>query len=186
MEAVVYTSRHGHTAKYADLLGKKINLPVYDLDTARTKLEKNAEVIYLTWMRKSKAMELKKALKSFQIKAVCVVGMSPMGGTAEANTRSTNEIPESIAVFYLQGGFDFHELTGMDLFTMKPIMKSFIPYLEKKPQLEPEEECMLRMFKDGGNCVSIDNLSAVLEWYRNPVRRGDEETEIVDHSREEE
>lgn len=45
MNAIVYTSNTGFTAQYAGLLGEKLNLPVYSLDTAKKKLD------YLTWER---------------------------------------------------------------------------------------------------------------------------------------
>ena len=36
--------------------------------------------------------------------------------------------------------------------------------LAQKPDLSAEEETMLRLLKQGGSCVSEENLSGVLAW----------------------
>lgn len=165
MDAVVYTSNTGHTKKYADLFGKKTGLKVYEFDEAKKALGKNSKVIYFGWMKQGKIVNYQKAVKEFDVKAVCAVGMSLPGGKSEESTREQSHIVDTIQVFYLQGGFQFNQLTGMNRFVMKTFMKTMVPAFEKRDDLSEEEACMLKVFKDGGNFVSIDNLSPVFEWY---------------------
>ena len=47
IKAIVYMSEAGHTKGYAELLGERTDLPVYDLNTAIRKVPKEAEIIYL-------------------------------------------------------------------------------------------------------------------------------------------
>mgnify|MGYP003231882354 CR=1 FL=1 len=39
MKAIIYTSNTGSTAEYAQLLGKKLNLPVHSLQQAKNNLK---------------------------------------------------------------------------------------------------------------------------------------------------
>ena len=162
--AIVYTSKHGHTKKYADLLAKKFHLPAYTPAEAAKALREDERVIYLGWMRKAKIMGLVDALQRYRV--CCAVGMMPMGGMANEETRKQNAIAQDIAVFYLQGGFCYNDTSGMDRFIMKTVKRGIIPMLENKVHPEPDEACMIRMFREGANCVSIDNLKEVIAWYR--------------------
>ena len=45
MEAIVYTSKCGHTAEYAGILGKLTGLPVYSLKDAEKLLENGRSII---------------------------------------------------------------------------------------------------------------------------------------------
>ena len=47
MKAIVYTSKCGHTAEYARILGKLAGLPVYSLKDAEKQLENGTPIIYL-------------------------------------------------------------------------------------------------------------------------------------------
>ena len=45
MKAIVYTSKCGHTAEYAQILGKRTGLPVYSLRAAETQLENGIPIL---------------------------------------------------------------------------------------------------------------------------------------------
>ena len=47
MNAIIYTTNTGSTARYAGLLAQKTGLPVYSLAEARNAVSTGAEVIYL-------------------------------------------------------------------------------------------------------------------------------------------
>ena len=49
MKAIVYTSKNGHTAEYAEILGRQTGLPVYSLKDAEKQLEAGTSILYLGW-----------------------------------------------------------------------------------------------------------------------------------------
>ena len=50
MKAIVYTSKCGHTAEYAEILGNLTGLPIYSLKDAENNLENGTPIIYLGWL----------------------------------------------------------------------------------------------------------------------------------------
>ena len=50
---------------------------------------------------------------------------------------------------------------------MNQFRKTMLPRLEQVRDIDEAQLNMLKMFRDGGNCVSIDRLAPVIEWYRN-------------------
>lgn len=63
IKAIVYMSETGHTKKYAELLGERISLPVYELNTAAKELPRGTEIIYLGWLMAGSIKGYKKAWK---------------------------------------------------------------------------------------------------------------------------
>ena len=160
IKAIVYTSETGHTKGYAELLGERTDLPVYDLNTAVRELPKEAEIIYLGWLMAGSVKGYKKAVKCFAVKAVCGVGMA--GGNSQiTDIQRVNRLPEELPVFYLQGGFEMKKLHGIHKLMMKTIRSG----LNDKANRTAEEEDMRNLLKQGGNLVSADRLSEVLTWY---------------------
>ena len=76
IKAIVYKSQTGHTKQYAEILGGRTNLPVYELNTAAKELSRATEIIYLGWLMAGTVQRYKKAVKLFAVKAVCGIGMS--------------------------------------------------------------------------------------------------------------
>ena len=164
MKAIAYTSNTGTTKAYAELLGKKISLPVYSLDEAKQKIKHNDEIIYLGWIMASGVKGYKEALKNYKICAVCAVGMGATG-TQIKEVREKNNIADFIPVFTLQGGFDIKKLHGFYKIMMMIMVKTAGKELSKKTDRPLEEDRMLEMMLHGGDYVSEENLKAVLEWY---------------------
>ena len=165
IRAAVFLSETGHTKRYAELLAERTGLPVYDMNTAIKEVPKEAEVIYLGWLMAGTVKGYKKALKHFTVKAVCGVGMS--GGNSQiADIRKRNHIPEEIPVFYLQGGFEMEKLHGIYKLMMQTMKKTVGKGLNGKENRTAEEDDMLKLLLHGGNRVSVDNLSEVLNWYK--------------------
>ena len=67
MEAIIYTSNSGSTAKYAEMLSHELHLPTYNLKGAKQKVPAGAEVIYLRWIMAGKGYS--KASGKYNIKA---------------------------------------------------------------------------------------------------------------------
>ena len=112
ISAIVYTSNAGHTKRYAEMLADKTGLPVFELKAAGSKLEKGAQIVYLGWLMGGNVKGFKKAAKSFDVKAVCGVGMSASDGQIEY-IRKANSFPEALPVFALRGGLEVGKLSGM-------------------------------------------------------------------------
>ncbi|MEA4955706.1 MAG: hypothetical protein VB096_09390 [Pseudoflavonifractor sp.] len=163
MNAIVYTSNTGFTAQYAELLGGKLNLPVYSLDTAKGKLDSGAEILYLGWLMAGQVKGYKQAAKLYKIAAVCGVGMGASGSQIE-EVRKGNTIPENIPLFTLQGGFELGKLHGIYKFMMSTMKRIVGKKLTAKPDKTLEEQDMLDLLLNGGSRVSEENLRPVLEW----------------------
>lgn len=63
--------------------------------------------------------------------------------------------------FYLQGGLDYTRLKGIKKIMLKMVAKSVIK--EKRP----EDKKLIDIFINGGNFVKEENLSEIVEFYKN-------------------
>ena len=160
MKAIVYTSNAGHTAEYAKILGQKTGLPVCELNEAAKSLEKGTTVIYLGWLFANTVKGYKKAVKFFDISAVCAVGLCDTG-TAIDGVRKVNSIPDVRPVFTMQGGMDKTRLHGINRFMIRMLMKMM---LNKKDRTEDDER-MIYLLNNDKNYVCEENTAAFMEWY---------------------
>lgn len=163
MKAIVYESKAGHTKKYAEILGKKINLPVYSLKESLKSLSSGDEIIYMGWLMAGNVNGYDKAAKQFKICALCPVGM--------AGKESSKQIIMNIStkcnyakekIFYLEGGFDINKLSGIYKFMMNIMIKM----LDKKSDKTVEEAEMTEKMKNNQDCVSEENLIRIIAWYQ--------------------
>ena len=162
IEAIVFTSNTGYTAEYAKRLHDKTDLPVYSLEDARRKLKEGTEIIYFGWLMAGSVMGYKEAAKLYKIKAVCGVGLATAGSHVEA-VRKMHSIPENIAVYTLQGGFDMKKLKGgykLGMMVMAKILK------KKLTEDTEENRIIINMLDNGGSCVSAENLKDVISFIK--------------------
>ena len=162
--AIVYTSNTGFTAQYASLLGGETGLPVYSLEDALKSLPQSSPIVYLGWLTAGKVQGYDKAVTKFNLQALCAVGMAKSGSQME-DVRKSNNLPQGLPLFTLQGGFDLKKLRGVYKFMMLVMSKTVAKKLAAKPDRTPDEEDMLDLFQNGGNRVSLENLRPVLAWY---------------------
>ena len=162
--AIVYTSNTGFTAQYASLLGGETGLPVYSLEDASKSLPQSSPIIYLGWLTAGKVQGYDKAVTKFNLQALCAVGMAKCGSQME-DVRKSNNLPQGLPLFTLQGGFDLKKLRGIYRLMMLVMSKTVAKKLAAKPDRTPDEEDMLDLFQNGGNRVSLENLRPVLAWY---------------------
>ena len=162
--AIVYTSNTGFTAQYASLLGGETGLPVYSLEEAVKSLPQSSPIVYLGWLTAGKVQGYDKAVTKFNLQALCAVGMAKCGSQME-DVRKSNNLPEGLPLFTLQGGFDLKKLRGVYKLMMLVMSKTVAKKLAVKPDRTPDEEDMLDLFQNGGNRVSLENLRPVLAWY---------------------
>ena len=164
MKAIVYTSNTGFTARYAQMLGEKLALPVLELKDACKQLPKGTEIIYMGWLFASAVKGYPKANDRFRVSAVIGVGLCQTGTLIE-DVMKTNDIAEGVPVFTLQGGMDHSKLKGINKFMINGLIKM----LSSKKSLDEGETRMLMLIKTGGDLVREENLSAFLEWYHRSV-----------------
>ena len=162
--AIVYTSNTGFTAQYASLLGGETGLPVYSLEDASKSLPQSSPIVYLGWLTAGKVQGYDKAVTKFNLQALCAVGMAKSGSQME-DVRKSNNLPQGLPLFTLQGGFDLKKLRGVYKFMMLVMSKTVAKKLAAKPDRTPDEEDMLDLFQNGGNRVSLEKLRPVLAWY---------------------
>lgn len=158
--AIVYTSKTGFTRQYAQLLGKRLGLPVYSLEDALYGLDQGSHILYLGWIHASAIRDYRKASKSFTLCAVCGVGLCDTG-TLTDQVRKVTAIPASIPLFTLQGGFDRSKLKGLDKLMISMLVKG----LSAQEKRSEQDERMLALLQTDGNYVSPENLKGVLDWY---------------------
>lgn len=162
MKAIVYTSKAGHTKRYAELLSKIINVPSIELKDAKKKLNRQDDIIYLGWLLAGKVKGLSEADNQFNIKAICGVGMSFPNEKILTDIKQANALNNERPLFYLQGGFD-REKVG---FFMNQMIKMVVGQLEKKVNRSEEDENTLRAMKDSKDFVSEENLASIVNWYQ--------------------
>ena len=165
MDAIVYSSNTGFTAKYAEMLAKATSVPIYEIKPALKQLAQGTKIVYLGWVFGDRVMGLPQAMKKFEISAVCAVGMTKPCEEVEARERAANSVGEQIGFFTLWGGCDLRKLRGIKKLLLNMVIKNTVKDLEAKPQQELSEtdRDMLDIMKNGRDCTSEEQLERVLE-----------------------
>lgn len=166
IKAIVYTSKAGHTKKYAELLSQEIGIPYYTLDEGKKLLAKNDEIVYMGWLMAGFVKGLKKA-KCYNLKAVCGVGSTPPSEKEHTRIGNQNKVPLD-KFFLLLGGYDINNLSGLYGKMMQSVSKGIIKNLSSKPESElTEDEKLTLLIMQGKDYVSVENLAPVIELLKN-------------------
>lgn len=159
-KAIIYTSNSGHTTKYAEMLGNKLNLPIYSLKEAGKKLEKGTKIIYMGWLFANSVKCYKKAAKRYNIIAVCGVGLCDTGQLIN-EVRKATKLPDSIPLFTIQGGMDKSKLRGINKLLINMLTKG----LQSQKERSEQDEHMLSLLQNDVSYVSEDNLTEFIKYY---------------------
>ena len=165
MEAIVYTTNTGNTARYAKMLAAAMDLPVFSSEEGKKRLSSGAEVIYLGWLMAGTVKGYKEAAKQYSICAVCAVGMGKTG-TQKEEVRKKNGIPDQIPLFTLQGNLDVTKLRGIYKMMIRVMIQTAGKALAEKENRTPEEDDMLEALRSGEDHIREENLTEILGWYR--------------------
>ena len=160
MHAIVYTSENGHTAEYAEILGKLTGLSVYSLKDAEKQIENGTPIIYLGWLMASRVSGLNKAKKKFKVSAVCGIGLCDTGSLL-TEVRKVNTLPEDFPLFTMQGGMDKDKLKGFD----KLLINMHAKGLASQKERSETDERMLNLLTHSENFVSEKNTADFMKWY---------------------
>ena len=158
--AIVYTSRTGHTRQYAAMLAERLALPVHSLDEAKSALPEKSAVIYLGWLRANRVQGYARAKKRFTLCAVCGVGLCDTG-TLTDQVRKASSIPAEIPLFTLQGGFDSTRQKGFDKLIISMLTKG----LSNQKERTAQDERILELLRSNASYVSKEHLKDVLDWF---------------------
>lgn len=167
IKAILYLSNTGFTEKYAKLLSNRLGLPAYSMK-ATIPVARGSEVIYLGWLKAGFVSGYKKAAKQYKVRAVLGVGMGEDGSQLD-NIRKMNQIPDETPVFSAQGGYAPERLKGFWRFILNLKFKSDIKRYEQIPNRTADEDAVLDMMKNGGDYVSEDRLTPLIDWYNSTV-----------------
>lgn len=160
IKSIVYKSNTGHTKQYAEMLGEFLKIPVYNLKEAKSKLKKNDEIVFLGWICATKIQGLSK-IKKYKVKCIGAVGAYPTEKNYIESLIKTNKV--TVNLFYLRGGLDYTKLTGLK----KKVLQFVGDMMEKENKVENQE--MIKLFKDGANYVSNENLEPMLEYINSKL-----------------
>lgn len=107
VEAVVYSSRCGHSYRYACALAEKLNVPLLKIAQAKRKLKKGTNILFISWVKEDMIVGYNK-LSKFHIDVVCAVGILPKSEDVYARLKVKNILYSKL--FYLRGGIDKSKL----------------------------------------------------------------------------
>lgn len=145
---IVYRSNTGFTREYAEMLGKSARRRVCSLEEALHGLEAGSPVLYMGPLMAGHIEGLDKAMKRFQVRGVCGVGMSPPGPEVTAAMGRSNYVGDA-PVFYLQGGWAPKQVGWL---------KRRMVFMAAKKMAGEE------FLKQGGSFVAYKNLAPLENW----------------------
>lgn len=157
--AIVYTSKAGHTRQYALLLSEATGLPVYSLREANARLHRGSPILYMGWICANQIKGYAAAAKKYEICAVCGVGLCDTGAMLD-EVREKTQVTREIPLFTLLGGIDGSRLKGAEKLMISMLARG----LAQKKERSEQEERMLQMLSSAANYVSPHNLTEVLRW----------------------
>ena len=154
MKAIIYESNTGFTERYARMLSEKTGLPAYTVSEGKKQVEKGADIIFMGWVFANKISGLAKAEKLWNIRAAAAVGMNPYTEKNNEIVRTANKLDKPL--FYLWGGLDNNKMKGINKMMLGMVRDSLIR------ENKPEYADAIKVFKEGGDFVSEENLSDLI------------------------
>ena len=158
LKAIIYKSKTGHTKKYAEMLGKKLNIPFYEIKETEKKLNRNDEIIYLGWVCATRIVGLNKVLKKYKVKCCEAVGAYPKTDENVQNIKNANNI--KIPLFYMQGGIDYTKLNKI----YKKLLQTIGKTIQNSSDNVDKE--IVEMFEKGKSFVCEENIKEIEEYLK--------------------
>lgn len=174
---VVYQSKTGFTRKYAELISRRLNCPVYSFkESKKNNLTEYEVIIYGGSLYASGILGLKKFKKRLTNQQLIVfgVGATPMrAGLKEEliNANFNSKEKEAINFFYLRGGFKFNDLNLIDKGLMLLMKKSI-----KKKKIEErtaDEKGLLNAYSQPVDFTQEKNIQPLIDFYEEVYSNGE-------------
>ncbi len=158
IKAIIYKSKTGHTKKYAEMLGEKLNMPFYEIKEAEKELNRNDEIIYLGWVCATRIVGSNKVLKKYKVNCCGAVGAYPKTDENVQNIKNANNI--KIPLFYMQGGIDYTKLNKI----YKKLLQTIGKTIQNSSDNVDKE--IVEMFEKGKSFVCEENLKEIEEYLK--------------------
>ena len=158
IKAIIYKSKTGHTKKYAEMLGEKLNMPFYEIKEAEKELNRNDEIIYLGWVCATRIVGSNKVLKKYKVNCCGAVGAYPKTDENVQNIKNANNI--KIPLFYMQGGIDYTKLNKI----YKKLLQAIGKTIQNSSDNVDKE--IVEMFEKGKSFVCEENLKEIEEYLK--------------------
>ena len=162
VEAIVYTSKCGHTYIYAKALSEELNLPFYTRKEAKKYLPKGASIIYMSWVKENIIMKYNSMLK-YKIDSVCAVGILPATEERLGMVRVANQLYAKL--FYLPGGIRKKRLSLFQRITLKSI-ENDLSFKLLDSGLKKEEALALDAVLHNLNYIDLSTLEPIIKLYK--------------------
>ena len=132
------------------MLGKKLNIPFYEIKETEKKLNRNDEIIYLGWVCATRIVGLNKVLKKYKVKCC--------GDENVQNIKNANNI--KIPLFYMQGGIDYTKLNKI----YKKLLQTIGKTIQNSSDNVDKE--IVEMFEKGKSFVCEENIKEIEEYLK--------------------
>ena len=163
---IVYRSNTGFTREYAEMLGRAEKIKVYSVTEAERSLESGTERFYMGPLMAGHIEGVDQAVKRYQVRGVCGVGLSPSGRQVLETISRANYVPNA-PIFYLQGGWAPKKVSWLKR-RMGMATKSLRESLQDKgSRRTPEEQAQLDLLVKGGSRVAFERLEAIRDWMKD-------------------
>ncbi len=164
---IVYRSNTGFTRQYAEMLGKAEKMKAFTIAEAGDRVPAGEEVLYMGPLMAGHIAGIDQAVKKFNLKGVCGVGMSPASQHTMDSITRANYIPEGVPLFYLQGGWAPKKVGWLKRRMVNMVTRSTRETLRAKgSSRSPEEDRYLDFLLHGGSFVAFENLGEIRAWMR--------------------
>lgn len=147
---IIYNSNAGHTKDYAEMIGKRLNIPYYSYKEIKNKYQ-DEEVIYMSWIFGGMIMNYNKIRKNYNIKTVIAVGATLSSDEYLKELKEKNNIDN---LYYLRGGIEYSKLKG--------IKKKMIKMISNQA-IKKGDEKALEIF-DNTNHVEEKNIENIIKY----------------------
>mgnify|MGYP000079110450 CR=1 FL=1 len=162
---IVYRSNTGFTREYAEMLGRAEKIKVYSVTEAERSLESGTEIFYMGPLMAGHIEGVDQAVKRYQVRGVCGVGLSPSGRQVLETISRANYVPNA-PIFYLQGGWAPKKVGWLQRRMVGMATRGLRQSLQQKRERTPQEQRQLDLLLRGGSCVAFRNLTPLLEWLK--------------------
>ena len=162
---IVYRSNTGFTREYAEMLGRAEKIKVYSVTEAERSLESGTEIFYMGPLLAGHIEGVDQAVKRYQVRGVCGVGLSPSGRQVLETISRANYVPNA-PIFYLQGGWAPKKVGWLQRRMVGMATRGLRQSLQQKRERTPQEQRQLDLLLRGGSCVAFRNLTPLLEWLK--------------------
>ena len=162
---IVYRSNTGFTREYAEMLGRAEKIKVYSVTEAERSLESGTEIFYMGPLLAGHIEGVDQAVKRYQVRGVCGVGLSPSGRQVLETISRANYVPNA-PIFYLQGGWAPKKVGCLQRRMVGMATRGLRQSLQQKRERTPQEQRQLDLLLRGGSCVAFRNLTPLLEWLK--------------------